>query len=282
MQADNQHVFPVASIARFAQDDGRVNVQLLAHGRAVRLRPNDVLFCARRVWKPKSAKRRLALVVNFNMGEAPMSWRRRLGVLISAIWILFWTDWALGNRHQGEGYFWATIVPEYFRYGVFPVVLVWLGLWVWNGYKKAHPRNPDKVISGAPVRISTGENNIKIAALSPNIEKVKRAYRSLKVWGYSLLVAAVCLILGSMLDEMSKMGVAVSGGASLWNWLSIFAMLAGVICYFGFVAAIATLAHYLGRSYYKWLAGALLFGPLGCLIAFAMVKNIASGYGVGK
>jgi len=49
-----QHVFPVASIARFAQGDGCVNVRLLANGKAERLRPGNALFYARRVWNQAS------------------------------------------------------------------------------------------------------------------------------------------------------------------------------------------------------------------------------------
>lgn len=49
-----QHVLPVASIARFAHDDGLVSVKLLAYGKVVRLPPKNVLFCARRVWNQAS------------------------------------------------------------------------------------------------------------------------------------------------------------------------------------------------------------------------------------
>ena len=46
----NQHVFPKASIARFAQDDGLVAICLLEQQRTVRLPPQDPVFCARRAW----------------------------------------------------------------------------------------------------------------------------------------------------------------------------------------------------------------------------------------
>ncbi len=50
----NQHVFPTASIARFAQEDGFVSIYLHEQQKTVRLPPQDVLFCARRVWNQAS------------------------------------------------------------------------------------------------------------------------------------------------------------------------------------------------------------------------------------
>jgi hypothetical protein len=50
----NQHVFPAASIARFAQKDGRVSVFLREQEKTLRLPPRDVLFCAKRVWNQTS------------------------------------------------------------------------------------------------------------------------------------------------------------------------------------------------------------------------------------
>lgn len=46
----DQHVFPRSAIARFAGADGRVDVQRLAGAAALRLKPTDPLFCARRAW----------------------------------------------------------------------------------------------------------------------------------------------------------------------------------------------------------------------------------------
>ena len=46
----NQHIFPKASIARFAQEDGLITIYLHEQRKTVRLPPQDVLFCARRVW----------------------------------------------------------------------------------------------------------------------------------------------------------------------------------------------------------------------------------------
>lgn len=45
-----QHVFPVASIERFAALDGCVRVVLLKCGEIKRLKPNNSLFCAQRSW----------------------------------------------------------------------------------------------------------------------------------------------------------------------------------------------------------------------------------------
>jgi len=50
----NQHVFPRASISRFADKDGLVTTYLHDKRKTVRLPPQDVLFCARRVWNQAS------------------------------------------------------------------------------------------------------------------------------------------------------------------------------------------------------------------------------------
>jgi hypothetical protein len=50
----NQHVFPAASIARFAQKDGFVTVYLYEQRKTVRLSPKNELFCAKRVWNQAS------------------------------------------------------------------------------------------------------------------------------------------------------------------------------------------------------------------------------------
>ncbi len=47
---DRQHVFPVASIARFAGPDGCVSLVDLKRRKSWRPKPDDLVFCARRVW----------------------------------------------------------------------------------------------------------------------------------------------------------------------------------------------------------------------------------------
>ena len=49
-----QHVFPAASIARFAGPDGRVAVIDLVRRTARRAGPDDQVFCARRVWDQRA------------------------------------------------------------------------------------------------------------------------------------------------------------------------------------------------------------------------------------
>lgn len=49
-----QHTFPAASIARFVGNDGRVEVYLLKQKKMVRLKPDDQLFCAKRVWDQRA------------------------------------------------------------------------------------------------------------------------------------------------------------------------------------------------------------------------------------
>lgn len=49
-----QHTFPAASIARFADTDGCVEVYLIEQKKVVRLKPDDQLFCAKRVWDQRA------------------------------------------------------------------------------------------------------------------------------------------------------------------------------------------------------------------------------------
>ena len=49
-----QHTFPAASIARFADTTGCVEVYLIKQNKVVRLKPDDKLFCAKRVWDQRA------------------------------------------------------------------------------------------------------------------------------------------------------------------------------------------------------------------------------------
>ncbi len=49
-----QHVFPAASIARFAQEDGLVSVYLHEQRKTIHCSPQNDLFCAQRVWNQTS------------------------------------------------------------------------------------------------------------------------------------------------------------------------------------------------------------------------------------
>lgn len=50
----NQHVFPRASIQRFTNSDGFVEVFVKKQKRILRLKPNNPFFCAKRIWDQKS------------------------------------------------------------------------------------------------------------------------------------------------------------------------------------------------------------------------------------
>ena len=50
----NQHIFPVKSIERFVDSSGTVDVFNKNLSKRLRLKPEDKLFCARRVWDQKS------------------------------------------------------------------------------------------------------------------------------------------------------------------------------------------------------------------------------------
>lgn len=50
----NQHVFPKASIERFAGEDGCVEIYSIPHRKVLSLKPNNPIFCAQRVWDQKT------------------------------------------------------------------------------------------------------------------------------------------------------------------------------------------------------------------------------------
>jgi hypothetical protein len=51
----NQHVFPVRSIERFAEKNGRVETRLLdSRNKVIRAQPDNAIFCARRAWDQRA------------------------------------------------------------------------------------------------------------------------------------------------------------------------------------------------------------------------------------
>jgi hypothetical protein len=51
-----QHVFPSASIARFANNDGRVSLHDLIRSAERRAKPDDAIFCAKRAWDQRAER----------------------------------------------------------------------------------------------------------------------------------------------------------------------------------------------------------------------------------
>ena len=51
-----QHVLPLASIARFADVEGRVSLHDLARSKVRRAKPNDDIFCAMRAWDQRAER----------------------------------------------------------------------------------------------------------------------------------------------------------------------------------------------------------------------------------
>ncbi|MCM2463459.1 DUF4238 domain-containing protein [Pseudomonas sp. CG7] len=50
----DQHVFPKAGIQRFTNSDGNVEIFIKKLNRVLQLRPNNPIFCAKRVWDQKT------------------------------------------------------------------------------------------------------------------------------------------------------------------------------------------------------------------------------------
>jgi hypothetical protein len=49
-----QHVFPASCIRRFVDNEGFVSVWRCSPGRAIRVRPDDKLFCGERAWDQRA------------------------------------------------------------------------------------------------------------------------------------------------------------------------------------------------------------------------------------
>lgn len=52
----SQHVLPLASIARFADAEGRVSLHDLARRKVRLAKPNDNIFCAMRAWDQQAER----------------------------------------------------------------------------------------------------------------------------------------------------------------------------------------------------------------------------------
>jgi hypothetical protein len=52
----NQHVFPLASIARFANTEGRVSLHDLARSKVRFPKPDHDIFCAKRAWDQRAER----------------------------------------------------------------------------------------------------------------------------------------------------------------------------------------------------------------------------------
>jgi hypothetical protein len=51
-----QHVFPSASIVRFADAEGRVSLHDLVRGKERSAKPDDNIFCAKRAWDQRAER----------------------------------------------------------------------------------------------------------------------------------------------------------------------------------------------------------------------------------
>ena len=67
-----------------------------------------------------------------------MSWQRRLGISISAIWLLIW----VGGYLQDPSKTWRDMAFGLTFFGLLPVFVLWSVWWVWDGYKKSRRNEP--------------------------------------------------------------------------------------------------------------------------------------------
>jgi hypothetical protein len=62
-----------------------------------------------------------------------LSWQRRLGISLSAIWLLLWLVGYLADPYKT----WRDMAFGLTLLGLLPILLLWFGWWVWDAYKKS-------------------------------------------------------------------------------------------------------------------------------------------------
>lgn len=105
-----------------------------------------------------------------------------------------------------------------------------------------------------------------------NIEKAKVSFRKVKIYAN---------VFGAGVLMYWIRGPFYLAGSSAGDMLTGVAVIAGVAGFFGTASWIAVLASDLGRRYYLWLIGSLLFGPLGLVVAYIRVRYLAKEHGLG-
>ncbi|MDH4844991.1 hypothetical protein E8E78_11905 [Pseudomonas sp. BN505] len=102
----NQHVFPKASIQRFAGMDGSVEVFSIPHQKVMRLKPNNPIFCAQRVWDQRTeAVIGKQIEDRFQTLADAIEWGRvtKIGIWEKRVVEEFFSLWRTRQRFRNEG-----------------------------------------------------------------------------------------------------------------------------------------------------------------------------------
>lgn len=105
-----------------------------------------------------------------------------------------------------------------------------------------------------------------------NLARAKSSFRSVKIWtnvfGGAVFLVPVCIALIPPTFSMKTELIVLVGIGAVVGFLSA-------------AGWIAVLAQDLGRSYWLWLLGSVLFGPIGLVVSYIRVRYIATGHGLG-
>lgn len=63
----------------------------------------------------------------------PVSWKRRLAVVLSCAWVVLWLLAYLIDPFKD----FRAVLVGMLAFGLAPVAFYWLGVWVWAGYRES-------------------------------------------------------------------------------------------------------------------------------------------------
>lgn len=104
-----------------------------------------------------------------------------------------------------------------------------------------------------------------------NVAQAKYSFRMLKF-------NAIALALVWPLEFL--LAYVLPSSALNSSWLPVAYMTTFFTCYVLTAYWIATLAKDLSKQFPAWFVGSMVFGPIGIIVAFVRVRNLAKVYGI--
>lgn len=108
-----------------------------------------------------------------------------------------------------------------------------------------------------------------------NVARAKYAYRALK---FNAIALVLVMPLGTLLSVFLEYALPSIAMNSTWLPLTLLTLI--FTCYVLTAYWIATVAKDLAKNFPTWFLGSIVFGPLGMLVAFVRVRNLAKEYGI--
>jgi heme A synthase len=104
-----------------------------------------------------------------------------------------------------------------------------------------------------------------------NFARAKSSFRMVKtwanIWGGAVLMVILTGIFSIFVPSVGNLPQALT---------AIFA----IIGFLGTATSIAVLAQDLGRNYFAWLFGSLMFGPISLVVSYFRVRFLAMEHGI--